>query len=310
MRLPAWLDSILFRIIQALFLILRIIPFRLSVGLGRLAALSVYLLDRKHRRIARINLDIVFPEKTAREKGRIARRSFQNLGEHLILVTRFPRLRTERQVRRLIQFEGAERFRRAREQERPVLFLTAHLGFWELMAYGHGIVTRRVHFIVRNLNQRGLDDLLRRYRSLMGNVVIPKQNALRQVLRTLSRGEDVGILIDQNVQAKEGIFVDFFGKAASITPGFAMMALKSNAVILPSFMVHNQHGQPRYTFHYLPELPLERTGDLEADIRRNTQRFARTLEEAIRRWPEYWLWGHRRWRTRPPEDPQNPYTGV
>ncbi|MBN2430553.1 MAG: lysophospholipid acyltransferase family protein [Acidobacteria bacterium] len=310
MRLPLWSDNILTWFIKALFLALRRLPFRAAVAAGRSAAWGVYLASGKHRRIARINLDIAFPDKSTAEKRRIARRSFQNLGEHLVLVARFPSLRKENQLHRLIHFAGAEHFQQAKEQNRPVLFLTAHLGFWELMAFCHGVVARRVHFIVRNLNQPGLDELLCRYRSLTGNVAIPKQNALRQVLRTLGRGEDVGILIDQNVQAKEGIFVDFFGKAASFTPGFALVALKSDAVILPSFMVHNPRGQARYTFHYLPEMPLEKTGDLETDIRRNTQRFARTLEEAVRRWPEHWLWGHRRWRTRPVDDPENPYAGV
>jgi len=310
MRLPVWFDKILTWLIKLFFLVLRRLPFGLAVAAGRFVAGLVYRASRRHRRIAHINLDIAFPEKSTPEKSRIARRSFQNLGEHLVLVARLPSLQKEERIRRLIDFSGAEHFRQAKAQGRPVLFLTAHLGFWELMAYSHGVVARPVHFIVRRLNQPGLDDLLCRYRSLTGNVVIPKQNALRQVLRTLRRGGDVGILIDQNVQAREGIFVDFFGKAASITPGFAMMALKSNAVVLPSFMVHTPHGPTRYTFHYLPPVRVARTGDLEADIRHNTQQFAHALEQAVRRWPEHWLWGHRRWRTRPADDPENPYAGL
>lgn len=191
-----------------------------------------------------------------------------------------------------------------------MLFLAAHLGFWELMAFGHGILTRPVHFIVRTLDQARLDEMVNRVRSLPGNRPIPKQGSLRRVLRLLAAGQDVGVLIDQNVQAREGVFVDFLGKPACMTPSLALLAQRSEARVVPSFLFPDPEHPGGYCLHFLAEVPVSRGGDTDADAWTNTARFAEVLGGAVRRWPAFWLWGHKRWKTRPPDDPDDPYAGI
>jgi len=295
---------------RAIFFFFYLLPMPVGIFITRTIARFIFWVDRRHRRIAMVNLDIAFPEMSPKKQIEIVRKSYQNLGEQLVHMAHFPRLLKPEKLHKLIQIEGLDQFLKLKEMGQPMLFLTGHLGFWEMMAFAHGVLTRRFHFIIRSLNQPLAENMLRRYRSLSGNVAIPKQNASRKILRLLSQGEDVGILVDQNVQAKEGVFIDFFGKKACMTPGFAALALKSGAAVIPAFLVPASGGGPRYSFQIWPEIPTQRTGNTQADILSNTQRYANVLESAIRRWPECWLWGHRRWRTRPADDPVNPYEDI
>jgi Kdo2-lipid IVA lauroyltransferase/acyltransferase len=191
-----------------------------------------------------------------------------------------------------------------------VIFLTAHLGGWELMAFSHAVLRQPIHFIYRPLGQPRLDEWLLRRRSLSGNTPVPKREALRQVIRALSRGRDVGILADQNVQPQDGVFVDFFGRRACTAAAPAVLAQRGDAVVIPVFLVPDSDGPTRYVIHMQPALPVRRSGDFTADVLENTACFAGAIEAAVRRWPDRWLWGHRRWRTRPPDEPEDPYAGI
>jgi KDO2-lipid IV(A) lauroyltransferase len=151
--------------------------------------------------------------------------------------------------------------------------------------------------VTRPLDNPHLEGILHGYRTLSGNQVIHKRGAAREMLRAIRRGWGVAIVIDQNVRGEEGLFVDFFGTPASTTPALATLALKTEAPVVPVFGIPLPDG--RYRVRYLPEVPLPRTGDTRQDILLLTQRCTRIIEEQIREAPEFWVWMHRRWRTRP-----------
>jgi KDO2-lipid IV(A) lauroyltransferase len=137
-------------------------------------------------------------------------------------------------------------------------------------------------------------------RGSSGNRIIHKRSAVREMLRALSRGEGVAFVPDQDARA-DGIFVPFFGHAASTTPTLALLALRTGAAVVPTFSVPQPDGSWLVT--YEPEVPVESTSDRDEDVRRITAACTAIIERWVRRHPELWLWMHRRWKTRPRPDP-------
>ena len=242
------------------------------------------------RRTALRNLEMAgYPES---ERRRIADGVFRSIARLIRSFAMFPRL-TRENVHELIRYDGLENFTAAKARGKGVLVATAHLGNWELSAFAHALMTAPMCIVVRPLDNPQIDALVERYREMSGNRVIRKKEAAREILRALKAGEAVGILIDQNVTPAEGVFVDFFGVQACAGTAFAKFAHHSGAAVVPGFALWNR-DESRYVLHFYPEI--EMSGDVQID----TQRIHSALEAIIRRYPDQWLWIHRRWKTRPP----------
>ena len=186
-----------------------------------------------------------------------------------------------------------EHFDEAIRQGRGVLFATAHLGAWELSAFAHALLRAPMQVVVRPLDNPLLDALVERRRALSGNRPLFKKDFARAILKALAANEAVGILIDQNSAADAGVFVDFFGIPACAGSGFAKLAARSGAAVIPGFALWSAEER-RYVLRFYPPVPM--TGDATRD----TQTLQSRLEAVIRAYPDQWLWIHRRWKTRPP----------
>jgi KDO2-lipid IV(A) lauroyltransferase len=189
--------------------------------------------------------------------------------------------------------------REAEKNKRGVIFLTGHLGVWELHSFGWSALEYPLSFLVRPLDNERIEELVERIRTRFGNRAIDKKSAARQSLRVLREGGTLGILSDLNTQPYEGVFVPFFGKLACTTAGIATLALKTDAVVIPTCAVWDRKKK-RYFFHGDPPVELVRTGDHAKDIEVNTANFASAMERMVRLYPDQWLWIHKRWKTRPP----------
>ncbi len=254
-----------------------------------LARLYVNLFDLaapRFRRIASINLAIAGIRDPA-----VIDRMYRSLARMLVTFARFPKI-TRDNVGRWIRYEGLENFQSALTRGHGVLVATAHLGNWEFSAFAHALMTAPMHIVVRPLDNPRLDQLVERRRALSGNHIITKRDAAREILRALKAGEAVGILIDQNTLAEEGVFIDFFGVKACAGSAFVKLAHHSGAAVVPGFALWSE-AERRYVLRFYPAL--EMTGDVEQD----TQRIHAHLESVIREYPDQWLWIHRRWKTRP-----------
>jgi KDO2-lipid IV(A) lauroyltransferase len=209
----------------------------------------------------------------------------------LVALARFPSLDNAK-ISRWIGYEGFEHYETAKQEGRGVLIATAHLGNWELSAFAHALMTEPMHVMVRPLDNPLIDALVEKRRVLSGNRLIDKRDAARAVMKALRSNEAVGVLIDQNTAASEGVFVDFFGKLACAAAGFVKLAHRSRAPVIPGFALWDKNRK-RYVLRFYPRIEL--TGDVEADM----QRLHSTIENVIRQYPDQWMWIHRRWKTRP-----------
>ena len=207
------------------------LPPRLVRGACAALAASSYWLWPRLRRVGIFNLRLAFPEWGERRRRRVLFGTFQNLGRMLADFARFPKL-DRHNIEELIVYDGFEHFARAREQGKGVLFLTAHFGNWELSSFAHGLYGYPLNFAVREMDNPLLNDLINRYRCRSGGRTIEKNDFARQALRALRRGEALGILMDTNMLASEGVFVDFFGRLACTTTGPARIARKAGAPLV------------------------------------------------------------------------------
>jgi KDO2-lipid IV(A) lauroyltransferase len=281
--------------------ILGILPRPLARAAGIALAWAVYVLHVRLRQVGMRNLAIVFPERSEAERARILRGEFASLGRQLAEVCHFPKY-TRENVEQVVVYDGLENYERAHARGKGVLFLTAHFGGWELSAFTHSLHGHCMHVVVRAMDNVYLDRLIRRYRTMHGNQIVEKDDFVRGLLAAMKAGEVVGILMDTNMTPPQGIFVDFFGIPACTASGLARIALRTDAAVVPTFTIWDAQLK-KYRLRFDPAVELMRTGDIEADIQANTQKFTTIIEEYVRKYPEQWLWVHRRWKTRPPGQP-------
>jgi len=272
----------------------------LARPVARAAAISlawlVYFFHRKLRRVGMRNLELAFPEKSRRERKRILRGVFTSLGRQVAEVCLFPKY-TRENVSKTVVYEGFENFERAVARGKGVLFLTGHLGAWELSAFAHSLYGYPLNIVMRPLDNPYLDRLARQYRTMHGNQTVDKDFA-RGLIAAMRAGKTVGVLMDTNMIAGQGVFVDFFGRLAATASGVARVALKTDAAVVPGFTIWDP-GLKKYRLRFDPAVKLIRTKDREADVVANTALFTKIIEDYVRRYPDQWLWVHRRWKTRP-----------
>jgi len=262
----------------------------------RLARGYVRLLDRampRLRRVAYGNLQMALPDADAKQ---ITDGVYRSIARLLVAFARFPQI-TRESVSEWIRYEGFENYEEAKRRGKGVLFATAHLGNWELSAFAHALMAEPMNVVVRPLDNARIDRLVESRRTLSGNRVIEKKDAARGILKALGRNEAVGILIDQNSNLNEGVFVDFFGTPACANAAFAKIAARTGAAVIPGFALWLE-SERRYVLKFYPIV--EMTGDVVDD----TFRIQNVLERVIREYPDQWLWIHRRWKTRPPGSPE------
>jgi KDO2-lipid IV(A) lauroyltransferase len=206
---------------------------------------------------------MAFPEKTERERRTILRGEYRSLGWQLAEFCKMSGYTAE-QASGFVRYDGLEHYLAARARGKGVLVLTGHLGAWELSSFYHSLMGYPMSLVIRRLDNARVDAFVNRIRCLHGNRVIHKDDFARGLLTAMHKGQTVGILMDTNMTPPQGVFVPFFGMEACTATALARVALKTEAAVLPGFLVWE---------------PVER--------------------RYVLRYPEQWLWVHRRWKTRP-----------
>jgi len=267
---------------------------------GLLAA-TVYRLFGRLRRVGTRNLEMALPDVGLEDRGRILRGVYGHLGWQLVEFCRMTRY-TPENSRGWMQTEGLKHYQGAQAKGKGVLVITAHLGAWELSSFYHSMMGHPMGMIIRRLDNRLLDAFVNGIRCMHGNYVLHKDDFGRGLLTAMRSGGTVGILMDTNMTPPQGEFVKFFGIDACTGTGIAHVARKTGAAVLPGFMLWEK-AQNRYVLHFGPEVQIPHTDNVAADIVAGTQLCTSAIESWIRRYPDQWLWIHRRWKTRPAGEP-------
>jgi Kdo2-lipid IVA lauroyltransferase/acyltransferase len=251
----------------------------------------------KLKKTAEFNLRLAFPEWTDAQRRSTLKKMTRNLGWMAAEFARMPSY-TKENIERVVILDGHENFLAGHRRGKGVLYLTGHIGAWELSSFAHALYGFPLHYMARPLDNTPLDAMVNEYRGLSGNKPIFKNESARVMLRILKEAGTVGILADQNTMPGEGVFVDFFGTLACTTTGIARVALHTDAAVVPGYAYWDEKLR-KYRLRFEPAVELVRTGDAERDIVENTQRFAKVIEEIVRKYPEQWVWIHARWKARP-----------
>ncbi|MBA7477711.1 Lipid A biosynthesis palmitoleoyltransferase [subsurface metagenome] len=278
---------------------LSILSRKLCLSLGQALGLAFYYLDKKHRLIALSNLKIAFgKELPPSELKRIARNSFMHFGKTLMDIIKLPQLGEEK-INALINIEGEENLLKALREKKGVLPFSAHYGSWEI-AMCFFTTKGKLSGVARALDNKLLEKELLKLRTSHGSHIIYKHQAAKKILRSLQAGEMVAFLIDQNVLRKQAVFVDFFGKKAATTPSLASFSLRTKSPLIPVFCYPTSF----HAYHLKIFSPLSITlgGNYNQDVLKITQICTKIIEIQIRKNPDYWLWFHNRWKTRPEEE--------
>jgi KDO2-lipid IV(A) lauroyltransferase len=270
----------------------RLVPMRVVLGVGSLLGRAFYLVDGPHRRRAVRNLQAAFPLRSEAECRAIARGMFAHFGRLLTVLLKFSTM-TPAQMLARVTFDGDDRVRAAHAHGKGVLLFTGHFGFWEINALVHALEIKPISVLARPLDNPLLHHLLESTRRKTGNSVIYRRGAIRRVLRALESNDAVAVLIDQHIQTVDAVYVEFFNRPAATTSALAAIALRTGAPVVPVFALPLPGGRFRMVYEHAVDPPAADDPDA---IREFTQRCTDVLEMYVRRYPELWLWMHRRWR--------------
>lgn len=293
-------DFVQYAALSALVVIIQPLPLNFCMMIGRCFAYACYLFDRKRRAIAEENLRKAYgTDLSDIQRRKIIRSNYLHLASVGIDFIKLPQLVNGNNWRKYFEVEGLEFAREALEQEKGIIFVSGHLGSWEVLGCAMKYLFHQpVHSIAKHMENPFSDRFVTKLRENSGQKIIFTENASREILRVLKSNQLLGILIDQNVR-ENNIIVDFFGQKAATTRSVATLSLKTGA---PVIMLFARRVDRRYRFKVTLSKPIqiEKTENQEKDIFNLTQKCTSIIESRIREHPHEWIWIHNRWKTRPP----------
>lgn len=266
---------------------------------GKSLGLLAYIIDKRHRRIVIRNIRFTYPELSRAVSIKFARRIFQNTGITILEICRIA-FASHEDILKRVRIKGEENLLAAADSPTGAIFISAHLGNWEMCSLFGAIFLGKGSVLVGRKFKSGLiEKLFRRLRTTCGNQLIDKKGALTTMARTLRKGGLLAMLIDQETRKTEGVEVNFFGRKAFATPAAAMLAQRYNSLVVPIFCIREK--DLNLTLVVQPPLHLEKTDDIKTSLQVNTQIMTDVIEKAVREYPEQWFWFHKRWKRHYPD---------
>lgn len=271
--------------------LVRLLPRQAAYSLGRFAA-RLYFPFSERRRSAYADLKAAFgPRYTPEERWKIVLRHYEHIGQSFMEMIHFAEINAGNIQK---EFDIPE-MRYADEADAAgagLIYLTAHLGNWELLVTLADIYGKPMHALSRIQKFSRLYSLLNEFRIRRGSKVVGKGMGIRDLLKALKNGERIGVLGDQSAGKHQGLILPFFGRKTTVPTGAFELAARTGAMILPSFVVRLPEGRHRvylnkpFTCQSLPaDQYLEQVRD-----------YLKTLEDLVSRYPEQWLWAKKRWK--------------
>lgn len=260
----------------------------------RAFALIVYRVDRKHRNIAKVNLDLAYGDALSDgEKTKIIKSCYVNLSLLIVDFIKNQSISREKLLEK-VDFKNKEILQKALDSGKKVILITGHYGNWELVGLPIAVKFGPMAAVGRRLDSQKMDIVLRQNRERFGTEILNKKGAMKPMIRALKKGKMLALLVDQNTSENEGILVNFFGKTVRHTPSAAILARRFDALIIPAFITTEDHL--KYTITFYNPIVTGKSDDSEKDIKESVQKQAAITESVIRKRPEEWFWLHKRWK--------------
>lgn len=288
--------SLVYWLVRAMIGLAGIIPrktwLRVCGALGSLA----WNFASETRKLTIRHLSMAFPSMSHAEIRRLGQRNFRMLGKNAGDIIRSSRVKNLEQLEKFLVTDGLENYEAAHAKGKGVIFLTCHLGAFDLQITNMAMRGLNPNIIGTPLKDKRLNDLLWNYRNLHGAIPIERGKETFRMIKVLKSGGSVALLIDQDTKVKT-VFVEFFGMQTATPVGATVLALKTGAAVVPTYIyLGDDNLQHMYV---LPEIPMTISGDEDRDVRVNTQILTNFIEEKIREHPDQWVWMHERWKTKP-----------
>jgi len=271
-----------------------IVPNRVMYILMKGLSFIIYSIDKKHRNIARVNLNLAYGDTLSEErKETIIKACYLNL---VLLLVDFVKNQgiSKEDLLHKVTFKNEKVLLDALKKDQKIILMTAHYGNWELLPISIAAKFGPLTGVGRKLDSEVMDHILKKNRQQFDIEMLDKKGAMRDMISVLKNDRMLGLLVDQNTSTKEGILVDFFGKPVRHTPSAAILGRRFSALIIPAFITSKDHQHYEITF-YEPIIT-KKTEDKEKDILESVQKQAKITEDVIREKPEEWFWLHQRWK--------------
>ncbi|MFK5937740.1 MAG: lipid A biosynthesis lauroyl acyltransferase [Sulfurimonas sp.] len=288
-----------FKLFLLLEKLLMLLPKNYRKSFFSSLAFIAYYASPKSRHIVKQNLNFAFDNKMSdKEINNITRYSFKNLLFNFLHLMELRHL-TKDELSKKIRVQNIEAVEKVHKEGRAVIYVTTHYSSWELGGASLGAFVEPLAAVYKKMKNSAYESWLLESRTSFGNINLEKSNVVKPLIRLIKQGKASGILIDTNINPKEGLMVEFMGKSIRQTSTPAYLARKFNAAIIPVTM--RTDDEENYTLMIFDEIPVEKTDDEKADIQKATQLQADWLTELISKEPKFWFWLHRRWKNDHPE---------
>ena len=256
-------------------------------------SLIIYSIDKKHRKIALVNLDLAFENKiTIEEKNNIVKKCYKNL---LFNLADFVKNQgaSKNEILEKVTFKNEQVLVNALNNNKKIIIVTAHYGNWELLSLSIAAKFTPISIVGRDLDSKVMNTILSKNREQFDIELLSKTGAMKGMVKSLKNNRPIGLLVDQNTSNNDGILIDFFGKKARHTPSAALLSKKFNALIIPAFISTNDNMN--YEVNFYEEI---KTNDITEDeyVEKCVQLQADITQKIIENKPDEWFWLHKRWK--------------
>jgi Kdo2-lipid IVA lauroyltransferase/acyltransferase len=276
------------------------LPYNVAVVCGGLCGRAVYIILARYRKLTQKHLQIAFNGSMTRKQiSLIARSVFANLGMGLAEVLSLPKIK--KRIDRLIDIEGIEKIDKALSGDRGAIVLSAHFGNWELISMFFASKGYPSNVVARPIYYEKYNEWVSFLRSSMGVNVVYRTDSPKKLVKLLNERQLLGIVADQDIKSVEGVFVRFFGKKAYTPSAPVKLARLAKVPLIPMFIVRCGLKHKIYV-----EDPIFIDDVSSKDwVESYTQKWSDVIESYIRKYPEQWVWMHKRWKTRPEDEADN-----
>ncbi|MCK5695700.1 MAG: lysophospholipid acyltransferase family protein [Desulfobacula sp.] len=290
-------NEILYKLLKLFIILLGFLPRSVAKFCSDIIGLVWFKADKRHKDITLKNISNAYKEELSPDQvSNLSKQVFKNT-VHMIFDIAWAFRMDQKELLKHYTIKGYENLKNALQKGRGVLLLAGHMGNFELLVAVFGNDPDfKLYAAYRKFDFQPLERLMLEERQRFGTTMIPLKGAAKKIDAILRNKNAVGTLLDQNADWYNGVFVNYFGRPACTNKGMAILAMRNKALVVPLYIAKTNNT---YVVEFLPEIPLQSTGDTIKDIENNTQNYTIAIELMVRKYPDQYFWVHNRWKTRP-----------